>query len=162
MYQYESAARKIEYDDTPKKKAKKSTPSKKTKSAKKKNAEKEAKIAKRNFTIMIMIILGCTLLIVYRNVLINQSFSEVQSLSKEVASLEKENSQILVNIQNSLNLSTIESTATSTLGMQKLSSKQTIYISLDTKDYVEVSTEQTQEEKEGFFENLWNKFLDLF
>ena len=165
MYQYETSPRKLTEYDIPKKKTKKaSSPKKKTKISKEKMLEQETKMAKFNFTIILILALGCLLLMTYRNVKIDESFSEVQGLEKQISALEKENSQISVNIQNSLNLSNIELAAVSTLGMQKLTNKQTVYVSLDTKDYVEVSSQSTldTEDDKNFFQKLWDKFLDLF
>lgn len=164
MYQYETSPRKLSEYDIPKKKVKKaSKPRNKTKMSKEKLLEQETKMAKFNFTIILILALGCLLIMTLRNVKIDESFSELQGLEKEIASLEKENSQILVNIQNSLNLSNIETAAASTLGMQKLTNKQTVYVSLDTKDYVEVNNQSTSnEEEQNFLQKLWDKFLDLF
>ena len=164
MYQYETSPRKLSEYDIPKKKVKKSSkPRNKTKISKEKMLEQETKMAKFNFTIILILALGCLLIMTLRNVKIDESFSELQGLEKEIASLEKENSQILVNIQNSLNLSNIETAAVSTLGMQKLTNKQTVYVSLDTKDYVEVNNQSTSnEEEQNFLQKLWDKFLDLF
>lgn len=164
MYQYETSPRKLSEYDIPKKKVKKaSKPRNKTKISKEKMLEQETKMAKFNFTIILILALGCLLIMTLRNVKIDESFSELQGLEKEIASLEKENSQILVNIQNSLNLSNIETAAVSTLGMQKLTNKQTVYVSLDTKDYVEVNNQSTSnEEEQNFLQKLWDKFLDLF
>lgn len=164
MYQYETSPRKLSEYDIPKKKVKKaSKPRNKTKISKEKMLEQETKMAKFNFTIILILALGCLLIMTLRNVKIDESFSELQGLEKEIASLEKENSQILVNIQNSLNLSNIETAAASTLGMQKLTNKQTVYVSLDTKDYVEVNNQSTSnEEEQNFLQKLWDKFLDLF
>ncbi len=164
MYQYETSPRKLTEYDIPKKETKKAKkPKKSPKMSKKKMMEQETKMAKFNFTIILILALGCLLLIVYRNVQINESFSEVQGLEKQIASLEKENSQISVNIQNSLNLNNIETAAAVNLGMQKLTNKQTVYVSLDTKDYVEVSPSSTTDTKEkSFLGKLWDKFLDLF
>ena len=164
MYQYETSPKKLnpEYDIPKSKQVKTKKTKGKTKLSKKKMLAKETKIAKRNFTLIVFFALACILLILYRNVKINESFSEVQAITEEISTLEKENSQITVNIQNSLNLSNIEEAATTTLGMQKLSNKQTVYVSLDTKDYVEVSSDTITEEDEGFWESLWTKFCDLF
>lgn len=169
-YQYETSPRKLkpEYDipkkkKTPKKANKTTKPKIKSKMLKDKIKAKEIKNAQVNFAIIMVIVLGCVLFIMYRNVKINEAFMEVQALNKVVSNIEKENSQISVNIQNSLNLNNIESIATSTLGMQKLSNKQTVYITLDTKDYVEVSTKQIEkEEDEGFFKSIINKICEIF
>lgn len=165
MYQYETSPRKLTEYDIPKKEKKKAAkPKKSKKMSKEKIIEQETKMAKFNFTIILIFALGCLLLMMYRNVQINESFSEVQDMEQQIATLEKENSQISVNIQNSLNLNNIETTASHDLGMQKLTNRQTVYVPLDTKDYVEVSPSSVTEtdEEESLVSKLWNKFLDLF
>lgn len=171
-YQYDTSARKIDsFLKSPRKSPKKAKKKNKIKNSiqikSKKYQEKvkvlEAKVARTNFAILMVITLGSILLLMYRNVQIRESFSKVQTLSKSVSMLEKENSQILVNIQNNLNLSNIENIAMSTLGMQKLSSKQTVYINLDTKDYTEISQNSTNvEKKNNVFIKIWNKIIDFF
>jgi len=65
-----------------------------------------------------------------------------------------------VNIENSLNLSNIEREAKERLGMQKLTSKQTVYISLPKKDYVEPATEEVIiEEEKTLLESIINKIF---
>lgn len=171
-YQYETSPRKIKPEyDTPKRKnnsnkniaSKTAKPKIKSKKIQNKIKAKEAKLARINFSIVMVVSLICILFMMYRTVKINEAFNEVQTLTKQVSNIEKENSQISVNIQNSLNLSNIEKIAASTLGMQKLSSKQTTYITLDTKDYVEVNSNNTkQEENKSFFEKILDKISQWF
>lgn len=160
-YQYGTSPRKLKPEEnmppkkSPNKPKTKTKPKKinkqkkaqiKSKKIQDKIKEKEARTARINFEVLMVIAIGCILCIMYRSVKINEAFNEVQTLSKMVTSIEKENSQISVNIQNSLNLSNIESIASSTLGMQKLSSKQIVYINLDTKDYTEVNNNKKEED----------------
>ncbi|MBR2289606.1 MAG: cell division protein FtsL [Clostridia bacterium] len=171
-YQYGTSARKLEPEvRTPKKSSKKVAKTKqvkktkeiKSKQYKDKVKSQEAKVARTNFAILMMIALGCILLLMYRNVKIRESFAGVQSLSKTVSAIEKENSQIAVNIQNNLNLNNIESIAASSLGMQKLSSKQTVYINLDTKDYTEISQKSIiKEAKPSLFQRIVDWAVDFF
>ena len=172
-YQYGTSPRKLEPEvRTPKTKSPKKVTNtkkpKKTKAIQSKKYQdkvkaKEALVARTNFAIIMVIALGCVLLLMYRNVKIRESFAGVQALSKSVSSLEKENSQIAVNIQNNLNLNNIESIATATLGMQKLSSKQTVYINLDTKDYTEVSQKNiTKESSPSLIQKIISKIVDFF
>ena len=128
-YQYETSPRKIEHEYNIPKKTKKKVQKPKIKSQKLKEKQKakEIKIAQMNFAIVIGIAIICVLFIMYRTVQINESFSEMQAMTKQISEIEKVNSQIAVNVQNSLNLSAIEAAATTTLGMQKLSNKQTVY-----------------------------------
>ena len=101
------------------------------------------------------------LTISYRNSQINEKFNKVQTLKKELSSLQKENEQLKVNIENSLNLNTIEKLAKEKLGMQKLTNKQTVYITLPKKDYVESASEEVVKEKEkSWFENFVDKIFN--
>ena len=173
-YQCGTSARELEPEvRAPKRtpKSKKVANTKKSKKAKEIKSKKyqdkvkaqEARVARTNFAILMVIILGSILLLMYRNVKIRESFAGVQSLSKEVTSLGKENGQIAVNIQNNLNLNNIESIAASSLGMQKLSSKQTVYINLDTKDYTEISQKSiVKESKPNLVQRAINWLVDFF
>ena len=79
----------------------------------------------------------------------------MQEQKKELATLEKENEQLKINIENSLNLSNIEKEAKEKLGMEKLTNKQTVYISLPKKDYVESATEKIiLEDEKSWFEKV--------
>ena len=99
------------------------------------------------------------LTISYRNSQINENFSQVQKLKKELSSLEKENEQLKVNIDNSVNLNNIEQAAKEKLGMQKLTNKQSVYVSLPKKDYIETSTEEVRiEENRNWFEKILSIF----
>ena len=93
---------------------------------------------------------------------LNEKFNEVQELKKELASVQKENEQLKVSIENGLNLNNIEKLAKEKLGMQKLTNKQTVYVNLPKKDYVEPATEEIVEDEEKswfeqFIDNVFNK-----
>ena len=85
----------------------------------------------------------------------------MQSLKKQLSSLEKENEQSKVSIENSLNINTIEKLAKEKLGMQNLSNKQIVYINLPKKDYVETATEEVVIHKqENWFKQIVNKIFN--
>ena len=85
----------------------------------------------------------------------------MKNLEQELASLQKENEQTKVSIENGLNLSNIEKLAKEKLGMQKLTNRQTIYVSLPKKDYVESASEQVViEDDKNSFEKLVDKILN--
>lgn len=159
-YQYETSPRKIEHEYNIPEKIKKKVQKPKIKSQKLKEKQKakELKTAYFHLGFIIGLAIICVLFVMYRTVKINESFSEIQAMSRQISEIEKVNSQILVNVQNSLNLSAIETAATTTLGMQKLSSKQTVYITLDKKDYVEPNVSVTVEEK-NFIEKIADKIF---
>ena len=174
-YQYGTSPRKLEPEvRTPKKTMKKPAASKKTKKTKTTKAAtskkqkdkvkaKELRMAKTNFAVLMIVFLGCILLLMYRNVKIRESYAGVQALTKDISSLEKENGQLSVQIQNGLNLNNIEGMAASSLGMQKLSSKQTVYINLDTKGYTEISQKSlTKEKKTSLLKKIIDMVVDFF
>ncbi len=123
------------------------------------SAEQKRRHAK--LTIAVIGIFTLLLTISYRNSEINEKFSEVQTLKKELSSIEKENEQTEVSIQNSLNLNTIEKLAKEKLGMQKLTNKQTLYINLPKRDYVETPSEKVIIDTEkNWFEQLIDKIFN--
>lgn len=74
--------------------------------------------------------------------------------------VQKENEQLKVNLENSLNLSNIEKMAEKKLGMQKLDNSQKVYVSLDKEDYVEPASEEViMEEEKNWFEQLLDNIL---
>ena len=96
----------------------------------------------------------------YRNSQINEKFNQVQTLKKELSLIQKENEQLKVSIENSVNINTIEKLAKEKLGMQKLTNKQTMYITLPKKDYVESASEEVvMEEEKNWWEQIINKIL---
>lgn len=157
-YEYETSPRKLE-PDVPKRKQ----PQKRKLKVVEDLPRQEVRISKEQkkrqikLTLVVIGIFVLLLTISYRNSQINEKFNQVQTLKKDLASLKKENEQLEVNIQNSLNLNTIEKLAKEKLGMQKLTNKQTAYINLPKKDYVESASEEVVIEKE---KNWFEQFVD--
>lgn len=119
-----------------------------------------SKEQKRKQTKLTLIVIGIFILLLtisYRNSQINEKFNQVQALKRELSSLQKENEQLKVSIENSVTLNTIEKLAKEKLGMQKLTNKQTIYVTLPKKDYVETVSEEIVIKKE---KNWFQKFVD--
>jgi len=122
------------------------------------SAQKEKQVKLTLIVIGIFILL---LTISYRNSQINEKFTEIQSLKKELSATQKENEQMKVNIENNLNLNTIEKMAKEKLGMQKLTNRQTVYINLPKKDYVEPASEKiVKNSNENWFQKLTNKLFN--
>ena len=108
----------------------------------------------------IFLFFSSLLVISYRNSLINESFNHNESLKANLAAIEKQNEQLKVNLENSLNLSNIEKLAEEKLGMQKLDNSQKVYVSLDKKDYVEAASEEVKiEEDKTWIEQLLDTLL---
>ena len=152
-YQYETSPRKLEPEYTPIKnpyKTKKTT----TRTVKKTSNNNRAKQLKKQQSKAIKyLIIGFAIIfgICYRNSQIDESFAAMQDLKEEVAEVEKQNAQLEIAIENGLNLNNLEQEAKEQLGMQKLNSSQTIYITLPKTDYIEPAAEQVviEEEQNG-------------
>lgn len=159
-YQYETSPRKIEPNERREKRKEniklvKDLPRQEIK------ISKEQKMKHRKATLLVLAIFAVLFTISYRNTKINEKFNEMQTLKTEVSSLQKENEQLQVTIENSLNLSNIEKQAKEKLGMQKLTNKQTVYVNLPKKDYIETATEKVEiNENKNWFEKFVDKIFN--
>ena len=153
-YQYTTSPRKLEPDYKRNKQKKKlkvveDVPRQKV------HVSKEQRKHQMKITLFVVAIFGILLTISYRNSQINEKFTEMQNLKQELASLQKENEQTKVSIENGLTLNNIEKLAKEKLGMQKLTNKQTIYVRLTKKDYVESDSEEVViEDDKNWFQQL--------
>lgn len=166
-YQYETSPRKLkpEYEKRPVKKKK---PVKKVNHEVKKKVDNK-KQTKSDFKPKFYLVIKCLLmfailfLIILKNSQMNEAFATIQDLKAQMTNIQKENDQLEVNIQNSINLNNIEQAAKEKLGMQKRSAKQTIYINLSKKDYVEPKSEKViLEEDNSFWSNILEKIKNIF
>ena len=161
-YQYETSPRKIDPDyrrrETKQKPLKivKDIPNKQVKISN----EQRKKQVKTTFLVVGLFLLLLT--ISCRNSQIDRNFNQIQEQKKQLSLLQKENEQLKVSIENSLNLNNIEKVAREELGMQKLNSKQTVYIALPKKDYVESASEKIIiEEEKNWWESLVDKIFNF-
>ena len=155
-YQYETSPRKLKPEEKTNKKV---NTKKKVSTSKQKNTK-----AKQQVKTIMYIIAGFAILfaISYRNSLITAGFNQKEDLKKQLSTLQKENAQTEINIQTSLNLSNIEKSASSMLGMKKLDDSQKVYVSLPKKDYVETASEQVVvTEEQNWFEKLIENITNL-
>ena len=164
-YQYETSPRKLEPEYTPPKnpyKSKKTTARKMNKDSKK---EKEIKLKKQKRKAIKYTLVGFSILfaISFRNSQIDENFSKIQNLKKELSDVQKQNVQLEVSIENGLNLSNLEQEAKEQLGMQKLNSKQTRYLSLPKNDYIEPAAEEVIiNENDNWFKGIINTISNIF
>ena len=162
-YEYETSPRKLEPEiQTKKRKQRKKIKIVEDIPRQDVHISREQKIKQTKLTFLVILGFILLLTISYRNSQINEKFNEVQTLKRELSTVQKENEQLKVNIENSLNLSTIEKQAKEKLGMQKLTNKQTVYVNLPKKDYVEAETQdevKIQEDK-NWFEQLLDKIFN--
>lgn len=136
-YQYETSPKKL---DPQYEYAKKPKTQKETYDA---NGQKKTQ-SKYNYKPVLYLIVGFIMLftISYRNSQINEIYNKKENLKVQLAEIKKENEQLKVNIESSLNLSSIEKIASEQLGMQKLTNDKKIFVNLQKKDYVEPATEE--------------------
>lgn len=149
MYDYGTSPRKLQPEYTPNRQKKnKNIPQQrqqnkenKQNKAKQKEKQKEKKKLKnkQQRKIIAYIVIGFSILFVisYRNSKIDEQFSDIQKQKANLVTLQKENEQLQVNIENGSNLNSLEQSAKELLGMQKLTSKQSVYVSLPKVDYIE-------------------------
>ncbi|MBP3801149.1 MAG: cell division protein FtsL [Clostridia bacterium] len=158
-YQYETSPRKLEPTYNPKRKENIRVVEQRKQRVKVSSSEKKKQV---RTTCTIVAIFALLLTISYRNSQINEKFNNVQTLKRELSTLQKENEQLKVSIANGLNNNYIEQQAKEKLGMKKLTNKQTIYITLPKKDYVESPSEKViieENNKKGWFEQLWDSLF---
>lgn len=162
-YQYETSPRKLqpEYEPIKKKYPKKSTAKKTNVTHKKKTKTKAKKQVKVQAKVMGYVAIGFIILfaISYRNSLINENFAQIKSLKTELATIQKENEQLEVNIESNLNLKTVEQSAQEMLGMQKLNNAQKVYINLPKQDYIEPASEEIIKSSQT---NWFQKIISMF
>lgn len=160
-YQYGTSPRKLEPDYTRKPKQKRKQlkvvedlPRQQIKVSK----EQRKKQMKTTVTVVGLFLLLLT--ISCRNSQIDKQFNQIQNQKKQLAALQKDSEQLKVSIENSINISNIEKVAKEELGMQKLTSKQTVYVTLPKKDYVETESEKVvKTETKTWWQNLADKIL---
>lgn len=162
-YQYGTSPRKIQPEYTPSRRKNNKAEQKKQIERKVKEnvkAKKKVQRRKRKIVLYVGIAFSVLLAISYRNSIINENFAKVKSLKSDLSAIEKENEQLQVSIESSLNLKNLEQAAKEKLGMQQLNNNQKIYINLPKKDYVEPAAEEVViNENQNWFEGLINKII---
>ncbi len=122
----------------------------------------EQKKRQMKITVTVIGVFLLLLTISCRNSQIDKKFNQIQEQKKILADLQKENEQLRVSIENSQNLSNIEKVAKEELGMQKLTNKQIVYVSLPKKDYIETASEKVIiEDEKSWWEKLIAKILNI-
>lgn len=162
-YQYGTSPRKLEPDYTRKTKQKR-RPLKVVEDLPRQQIKvsKEQRKRQMRTTVTVIGLFLLLLTISCRNSQIDRQFDQIQDQKKQLAALQKENEQLKVSIENSVNISNIEKVAKEELGMQKLSSKQTVYITLPKKDYVETAAEKVViNDNQSWWQKLADKILNF-
>lgn len=163
-YQYETSPRKLKPEYEPQRNSYSQKRNSTLKQKEQEHNPKEKRQLKPKVKVVLYVLIGFGILftISYRNSLITESFSQKEDMKKELSVIQKENAQLKINIQNSLNLSNVEKSATTMLGMKKLDDSQKIYVNLPKKDYVEPASEQIiVTEDKGWFQKIIDTIADL-
>lgn len=153
-YMYETSPRKLKPEYNP---HKEKTNKKRNIQNSKKTSKQKANIKERKTKSIIYLVIAFAILfgMGYQNSKINEQFSELKQSEKKLALIQKENEQLRVSIENTLNLANLEQMAKEQMGMQKATTKQTRYVKLPKKDYVEVASEQIiKNDNKNFFDNI--------
>ena len=166
-YEYETSPRKIrpEYERETYKvlQAKKKI---NTQIQNKKNVKKSQKVDHSivfKYCSVSIAIFAVLLAFIYSDSKVDEAFSKIQTLKTEMSKIQKENDQLEIGIQNSLNLNNIEQAAKEMLGMQNLTNKQIVYINLSKEDYVLPTTETVIiEDNTSIFTKVKNFIRDVF
>ena len=159
-YQYDTSPKKLkpEYRRKNKEYPKKSTAYREKTSKKEKTEEIQDIKKKAKIIFYVLATFAIVFTISYRNSLIDEAYSKTESLKNEYSKIEKENEQIEVSIDNSLNFNNIEQTAKELLGMTKLNNKQTVYITITKKDYIESDSGKEEKKEESLIDKIFNIF----
>ena len=161
-YMYETSPRKLKPEHSPPKKRVKKVKKVETQIKQNKNkpkAENRVRKNKLKCVFGLLVIFSVLFAVSYRNAQISENYTILKNQEKELSTIQKENGQLKVAIENSLNLSEIEQKAKEELGMQKATTKQTKYVNLPKRDYIEVASEQIDmSTNENLLERIYNYF----
>ena len=161
-YMYETSPRKLKPEYSPPKKRVKKVKKVETQIKQNKNkpkAENRVRKNKLKCVFGLLVIFSVLFAVSYRNAQISENYTILKNQEKELSTIQKENGQLKVAIENSLNLSEIEQKAKEELGMQKATTKQTRYVNLPKRDYIEVASEQIDmSTNENLLERIYNYF----
>lgn len=158
-YMYETSPRKLkpEYNPPTKKTNKREVQKKQSKTKPKTKTVNKLRKNKIKCVFGLIIMFSVLFTVSYRNAQISENYTKLKNQEKELSTLQKENGQLKVAIENSLNLGEIEQKAKEELGMQKATTKQTRYVNLPKKDYIEVASEQIDmSTNENLIERIYN------
>ena len=107
--------------------------------------KKEKRKARNKNVVTGVVIFAVALSIVYRYTLINNKNMEIIEKREELNALNNVNSQMLLNMERSMDMAQIELYATEQLGLQKPQNYQVAYIDIPKSDYVTVENDIKKE-----------------
>lgn len=92
----------------------------------------------------VMMIILSAVFMIGKNVSEYESSLKIKSLEKELAELESYTSQKLFELEENVDLTTIEEAATSRLGMQRPTKSQTVYVNIKQDDVCELTSKEVE------------------
>lgn len=163
-YQYETSPRKLEpeYRQPQKRYPKKSTTRKTSKNTQARQSQQLQ--SKYKAIAYVAIFFAVLFAMSYRNTVISEKYSQIKEMKSSLATIEKKNEQLEVNIESKTNLGAIEKEAKSKLDMKKLDDDQTIYVALDKQDYIESAIDDVvvKEDNLNIFQKIIQKIQNIF
>lgn len=104
---------------------------------------------------------GMLFIICMRYAQINELTHKINSLEKELSSVESLNQQLSAEVDSKTDLNYIEKYAKYQLGMQKPDEKQIVRIAYDKQDRISTPIVIEEESEPNFFEKLWNDLKNI-
>ena len=133
------------------------------KAEKEKLRQQQLKAARRKLALYMIVFFIAMFAILFRYVRIYDLHSDVASQTKKLETIRMENEQTKLTIENMTDKTKIQEYAENELGLQKITSTQTVYLSLEKQDYVEATAEAVIiEEEKNIMETIRNKIINLF
>ncbi len=137
----------------------------KIKAYRKKKNQRMHKIKYIRRIVCILMIASAAMFMISKYVSVNETRSEIDSLRSQVEELQATNSQMMFELEQSVDLAAIEKEATQRLGMQRPEKYQTIYVDIQQEDKTETtsqSVESAQSRIGKFFSSLKQNIIDMF
>jgi len=108
--------------------------------------EKQMMQRRANFRIVCVIaaLFFAAYFMISKNVQVNDTAAEIKSLEKELATLESNTSQKMFELEQSVDLNTVEEIAGTKLNMQRPEKHQVVYINIKTDDVTEVTADRVE------------------
>lgn len=93
-------------------------------------------------------------MVCYRYSVINEEFSEINSLKNDLTKIQNANDQVQADIESKTDLTYVENYAKYQLGMQKPSSSQIQYVSVEKQDKITTPVTISEESELNWFEKI--------
>lgn len=110
------------------------------------HARQKKEINKNRVTIVcyVFMILLSAVFMIGKNVTEYESSLKIKSLQKELAELESYTSQKLFEMEENIDLTSVEEAAVSRLGMQRPNKNQTVYVNIKQEDVCELTSNEVE------------------